>query len=266
MEPDREERSVVHTSMAVVTAEASARFAKQLLSHVGRKARVQPLDGSPEGGQLVFAYGIGTIRPEVGRLVLRASAADLESLARVEDVLGRHLVRFGARQGLTVSWQRDAGPQTALDPATSEPARAAGSGQDGESSAAPLVQVIHSDDAPAHSGPVPQAVAAGGWIYVSALFGVDPATRAIPADAHAEAGQLFTNLAAILAAGGADLSNVVRVGIFMRDLQRDRPVFNEVWASRFGEHRPARAAIQSADFGRAGENARYMIVVAAYLG
>jgi 2-iminobutanoate/2-iminopropanoate deaminase len=58
----------------------------------------------------------------------------------------------------------------------------------------------------------------------------------------------------------------VRVGIVMRDLQADRPVFNAVWAERFGEHRPARSAIQSPDFGRFGENARYMIEVAAFRG
>jgi len=58
----------------------------------------------------------------------------------------------------------------------------------------------------------------------------------------------------------------VRVGIVMRDLAGDRPVFNEVWARRFGGHRPARSAIQAVDFGRAGENARFMIEVAAYRG
>jgi 2-iminobutanoate/2-iminopropanoate deaminase len=128
------------------------------------------------------------------------------------------------------------------------------------------VQVIHTDDAPSHVGPVPQAVEAGGWIHVSALFGADPRERAIPQDARAEAEQLFANLAAILAAGGAGLTDVVRVGIVMRNLQRDRPVFNEVWTQRFGGHRPARSAIESAAFGRPGENARFMIEVAAYRG
>jgi 2-iminobutanoate/2-iminopropanoate deaminase len=128
------------------------------------------------------------------------------------------------------------------------------------------VQVINTDDAPSHAGPVPQAVEAGGWIYVSALFGADPRERAIPEDARAEAEQLFDNLAAILAAGGAGMTDVVRVGIVMRDLQRDRPVFNEVWAQRFGEHRPARSAIESSAFGRPDENARFMIEVAAYRG
>ncbi len=128
------------------------------------------------------------------------------------------------------------------------------------------MKVIHTDRAPTHTGPVPQAVEAGGWIYVSALFGADPTSHAIPPDARAEAEQVFANLAAILAAAGVGLPDVVRVGIVMRDLQRDRPTFNTVWAERFGEHRPARSAVQAGDFGRAGENARYMIEVAAFRG
>ena len=128
------------------------------------------------------------------------------------------------------------------------------------------MEIIETDDAPSHTGPVPQAVVAGGWIYVSALFGADPATHAIPAEAREEAEQLFANLTAILAAAGAGLHDVVRVGIVMRALQRDRPVFNEVWARQFGKHRPARSAIEAADFGRRGENARFMVEVVAYRG
>jgi 2-iminobutanoate/2-iminopropanoate deaminase len=128
------------------------------------------------------------------------------------------------------------------------------------------VRIIHTDNAPSHAGPVPQAVEAGGWIHVSALFGADARQRVIPDDARAEAEQLFDNLVSILAAGGAGLTDVVRVGIVMRDLQRDRPVFNDVWTQRFGEHRPARSAIESSAFGRPGENARFMIEVAAYRG
>ena len=128
------------------------------------------------------------------------------------------------------------------------------------------MHVIETDGAPSHTGPIPQAVEAGGWIYVSALFGADPGTHAIPADARAEAEQVFANLTAILAAAGAALTDVVRVGIVMRDLQRDRPTFNAVWAEQFGDHRPARSAIQAADFGRVGENARFMIEVTAFRG
>jgi 2-iminobutanoate/2-iminopropanoate deaminase len=125
------------------------------------------------------------------------------------------------------------------------------------------MRIIHTDNAPTHTGPVPQAVEAGGWIYVSALFGADPTQHTIPDDPRAEAEQLFANLKAILAAVDAELTDVVRVGIVMRNLQRDRPTFNQVWAEQFGDHRPARSAIEATDFGRKTDNARYMIEVTA---
>ncbi len=128
------------------------------------------------------------------------------------------------------------------------------------------VRVIHTDAAPSHVGPVPQAVESGGWVYVSALFGADPQTHDIPTDARAEAEQLFANLDAILTAAGASRTDVVRVGIVMRDIRRDRPIFNQVWQQWFGEHRPARSAIEAADFGRTGENAKFMVEVTAYPG
>jgi uncharacterized protein len=94
----------VLTSTATVPTDAAARYAKQLLAHLGRKNPVEPVHGSPDAGRLAFAYGTGTVRPEADRLVLEAAAPDAESLARVQDVLGRHLERFGARRELTVRW------------------------------------------------------------------------------------------------------------------------------------------------------------------
>src|ERR1700748_432953 len=38
------------------------------------------------------------------------------------------------------------------------------------------VKIIETAEAPHHTGPVPQAVESGGWIFVSALFGNDPQT------------------------------------------------------------------------------------------
>jgi hypothetical protein len=55
-------------------------------------------------GRLVFAYGVGTVLPMPGQLVLRATAANLESLTRLQDVLQRHLEKFGARRELAVTW------------------------------------------------------------------------------------------------------------------------------------------------------------------
>src|SRR6476620_8764534 len=92
-------------SIAVVSTDASERYGKQLLSHLGHKVRMEPLPDRPApAGRLVFAYGVGTVLPMPGQLVLRATAANLESLARLQDVLQRHLEKFGARRELAVTW------------------------------------------------------------------------------------------------------------------------------------------------------------------
>ena len=125
------------------------------------------------------------------------------------------------------------------------------------------MRTIETDGAPAHKGPVPQAVEVDGWVFVSALFGTDPQTGQLPDTAEAEAEQLFANLNAILSAAGGELTDVVRVGIFTTHLQRDRPAFNEVWKRIFGDHRPARSAVEVAAFGRPQESPRYMVEVTA---
>ena len=97
-------------SVAVVPTDAPARYAKQLLSHLGRKVTVEPVPERPEpAGRLVFAYGVGDVLPGPAALELRATAGDAESLAHVQDVLARHLVRFGARRELVVTWGPSSG-------------------------------------------------------------------------------------------------------------------------------------------------------------
>ena len=94
------------TSTAVVATDAPERYAKQLLAHLGRKNTVETIGGERHGGRLVFACGTATVRPEDHQLVLEAAAEHAESLAHIEDVLGRHLERFGAKRELVVTWQR----------------------------------------------------------------------------------------------------------------------------------------------------------------
>jgi len=94
-------------SVADVPTDAAARYAKQLLSHLGDNVTMEPLQDEPLGGRLVFAYASATVIPAEGRLVMRATAPDADSLARVQDVLKRHLERFGARRELVVEWRSD---------------------------------------------------------------------------------------------------------------------------------------------------------------
>jgi len=100
------EEGPVLRSTAVVATDAPERYSKQLLAHLGRKNTVETIGDQSSAGRLVFAYGTGTVRPEADRLVLEAAAPDADSLAHVEDVLGRHLERFGARRELVVIWER----------------------------------------------------------------------------------------------------------------------------------------------------------------
>jgi hypothetical protein len=94
---------VTLTSRADVSTDAPARYAKQLVSHLGRK-----LTWSTEGdtSSADIGTGTGTVQVGEGVLTLLAAAPDEEGLDRVEDVLGRHLERFGQRNELAVTWVR----------------------------------------------------------------------------------------------------------------------------------------------------------------
>ena len=92
------------TARADVPTDAPERYAKQLLSHLGRR-----VEWTTEGpvSTASIAGGTGTVEVGEGVLVLRAQAPDAEALERVKDVLGRHLERFGQRNELVVTWAVD---------------------------------------------------------------------------------------------------------------------------------------------------------------
>jgi hypothetical protein len=89
------------TAHADVVTEAPDRYAKQLVSHLGRKLTFA-IDGATSRFDLDEAGGAIEVRDGVLRLT--AHASDATGLERVKDVLGRHLERFGARAGLQVVW------------------------------------------------------------------------------------------------------------------------------------------------------------------
>ena len=91
------------SSRADVVTDVPARYAKQLVSHLGRNVEFV------EDGDTWTAHVAGSVaRITVGDgvLVLQAEAPDTEGLARLEGALGNHLERFGQRRELTVTWQR----------------------------------------------------------------------------------------------------------------------------------------------------------------
>ena len=105
---------------------------------------------------------------------------------------------------------------------------------------------IHTEHAPAAIGPYSHAIQAGNTIYVSGQLPIDPATGAFAgADISAQTRQSLTNIKAILAEAGADMSNVVKTTVLLADIA-DFAAMNAVYAEFFTAPFPARAAFQAA--------------------
>ena len=108
------------------------------------------------------------------------------------------------------------------------------------------IQSARSEDAPRAVGPYSQAILAGELVFCSGQIPLDPATgQLVEGDIAAQTGRVLDNLAAVLAAAGSDLAHVVKTTVFLADLG-DFTAMNEAYATRFGEHRPARSTVQVA--------------------
>jgi caffeoyl-CoA O-methyltransferase len=89
-------------SRARVTTPQPARYVKQIVSHLGHRltTRLEP-DGT---GVVEFDDGRCTLTVVADAVLLAARASDPAGLDHVREVLGRHLERFGGREGLRVTW------------------------------------------------------------------------------------------------------------------------------------------------------------------
>jgi len=103
--------------------------------------------------------------------------------------------------------------------------------------------VIHSDNAPKAVGPYSQAIVSDGVLYASGQIGLLPAEgRLIADDVESQACQVTENLTAVLNEAGASITDIVKVNIFLTDMN-DFPRVNKIYANWLGEHRPARATV-----------------------
>ena len=104
---------------------------------------------------------------------------------------------------------------------------------------------VHTDDAPTAIGPYSQAIVVDGWVFCSGQIPVDPATGELSQGDIAEQTDLvLRNLEAVLTAAGSSLGAVVKTTVFLVDMGEFTRM-NEVYARRFGDHRPARATVQA---------------------
>jgi 2-iminobutanoate/2-iminopropanoate deaminase len=102
-------------------------------------------------------------------------------------------------------------------------------------------KVIATKNAPAAVGPYSQAIRAGGLLFVSGQLGLDPATGKLVEGVETQAARALDNMAAILAEAGMGFRNVVKATVLLASMD-DFAVVNAIYATRFPESPPARAA------------------------
>jgi 2-iminobutanoate/2-iminopropanoate deaminase len=105
---------------------------------------------------------------------------------------------------------------------------------------------IATPEAPQAIGPYSQAVRYGDLLFVSGQIAIDPQTgKLIEGDIEAQTEQVLKNVAAIIAAAGMSLQNVVKCTCFLKDMN-DFAKFNTVYENYFGESLPARETVEVA--------------------
>jgi len=107
------------------------------------------------------------------------------------------------------------------------------------------LKIVSTDSAPAAIGPYSQAVRMGGLLFTSGQIPLTPAGELVAGGIEEQTRQVLANLQAVLAAEGATLADVVKTTVFLKDMNQFA-AFNEVYASFFGDHKPARSTVEVA--------------------
>lgn len=102
------------------------------------------------------------------------------------------------------------------------------------------IQRIDTPDAPAAVGPYSQAMATDSLVYTSGQLGINPADKAMPDDVREQAALCLSNVKAVLEAAGSGLDKVLKVTVFLTDMN-DFAAVNEIYAGFFSQPYPARS-------------------------
>ncbi len=107
-------------------------------------------------------------------------------------------------------------------------------------------QVISTQKAPQAIGPYSQGIIAGNMIFTSGQLGMNPSTgEFVNSSIQDETRQALENLKAVLEQAGATLNDVVKVTVFIKDMNQFG-LINEVYGQFFSEHKPARSCVEVA--------------------
>ncbi|KDE59282.1 dfrA [Halostagnicola sp. A56] len=105
---------------------------------------------------------------------------------------------------------------------------------------------VTTEDAPNTDNPYSQGILLDGFLFVSGFGPVDPETMAdVDGDIEDQTDRVIANLSAVLAEGGGSLEDVVKVTVYLDDMD-DYDAVNEAYANHFGDEPPARVCLEAA--------------------
>ncbi|MDQ0430868.1 MULTISPECIES: RidA family protein [Caryophanaceae] len=104
---------------------------------------------------------------------------------------------------------------------------------------------VATDKAAAAIGPYSQGVVSGGLLYSSGQIPLTATGELVEGTISDQTHQVFSNLKAVLAEAGSSLNEVIKTTVFIKDMN-DFAALNEIYASYFGDHKPARSTVEVA--------------------
>jgi 2-iminobutanoate/2-iminopropanoate deaminase len=112
------------------------------------------------------------------------------------------------------------------------------------------IQFVATAGAPQAIGPYSQATVFGDLVFTAGQIALDPASMEIIEGGIADqTDRVLANLEAVLTEAGSGFARVLKTTVFLRDMA-DFAAMNEVYARRFGSHRPARSTVAAAGLPR----------------
>jgi 2-iminobutanoate/2-iminopropanoate deaminase len=107
------------------------------------------------------------------------------------------------------------------------------------------MKTISTTNAPAAIGPYAQGIVVNGLFFSSGQIPLTAEGELVEGDIVTQTNQVFENLRAVLAEAGSSLEQVVKTTVFLKDMN-DFASMNETYAKNFGDHKPARSAVEVA--------------------
>ncbi|KAG8901554.1 hypothetical protein FRB99_005217 [Tulasnella sp. 403] len=105
---------------------------------------------------------------------------------------------------------------------------------------------VQTSSAPSAIGPYSQGIKVGNLVFASGCVPLDPSTmEVVPGGIEEQTTQALKNLKAVVEASGSSLSRVAKTTVFLKNMN-DFAAMNKIYSEAFGDHKPARSAVEVA--------------------